>query len=69
MNRLRNLLEDDFHFETEYFEIPSERSEPDLMMKASTFVSSYNNPDCLAIIYYGGHGYVGAKTKKFKLAA
>lgn len=68
VDKLRSLLEDDFCFETEHLEIPSERSETDLMMKVSIFMSRYNNLDCLAIIYYGGHGYLGEKTNKFKLA-
>lgn len=69
MDELRNLLNDQFRFETTYYEIPSERSEMDLMMKVSTFMTSYDSPECLAIIYYGGHGYMGRETMKFKIAA
>lgn len=69
MDKLRDLLREAFCFETEHFEIPSERSETDLILKVSTFISTYNSPECLAIIYFGGHAYEGRETKKFKLAA
>ena len=69
MDDLRDFFKEAFYFETEHFEIPSKRSETDLIMEVSTFMSSYDSPECLAIIYYGGHGYEGRETKKFKLAA
>lgn len=69
MDKLRDFLGETFCYETEHFEIPSERSEIDLILKVSTFISSYNSPECLAIIYYGGHAYEGRETKKLKLAA
>ena len=66
---MRKLLADNFHFETDYFEIPSERWKTSLAKKLSGFAYKYDRPDCLAITYYAGHGYIGHETDSLKLAA
>ena len=69
VDELRELFENDFKFETEYFEIPAERWQTSLHRKISDFIYHYDSRDCLAIIYYGGHGYLGEETKTLKLSA
>lgn len=69
MDALNDLFANDFKFETDYYEIPSERWQTGLMRKVSDFMWKYDSPDCLTIIYYGGHGYEGKETMEFKLAA
>ena len=69
VDALKDLFKDDFKFETDYFEIPAERWQTSLLRKVSDFIWQYDSRDCLAIIYYGGHGYVGQETKSLKLSA
>ena len=69
MDKLRQLFEEDFKFETECFEIPSSRWETALHKRLADFCYRYDSPEDLAIIYYGGHAYLGQETKEFKLAA
>ncbi|MCJ1278807.1 hypothetical protein MMC21_006625 [Puttea exsequens] len=69
VDRLRDIFAADFKFETDYYEIPSERWRTGLLKKVAAFMWDYDSPDCLAIIYYGGHGYEGKETREFKLAA
>ncbi len=66
---LRELFEEKFHFETQTFQIPSKKCSTALMAKVAAFCMEYDSPDCLTIIYYGGHGYSGQETGSFKLAA
>ena len=69
VDSLRDLFEKDFRFETDVFQIPSKQCSSALMAKLAAFCLKYDNPDCLAIVYYGGHGYSGEETGLFKLAA
>ena len=69
VDRLRGIFERSFGYETELFEIPSKRCRTALKCKLSNFCYRYDNPDYLMIVYYGGHGYQGEETKKFKLSA
>ncbi|KAL2037597.1 hypothetical protein N7G274_009710 [Stereocaulon virgatum] len=69
VDQLRDLFDQEFNFKTDYFEIPSNRWQTALQKKLSDFCWEYDSPDCLGIIYYGGHGYEGTDTKKFKLSA
>ena len=69
MENLLELLEVQFQFATVRYKIPSERSEALLISKVASFVSEYDGPECLAIIYYGGYAYQGLETGKFKFAA
>jgi len=69
VNALRELFKRDFRFETDYFEIPAERWQTSLLRKVSDFIWHYDSRDCLAIIYYGGHGYLGTETQSLKLSA
>lgn len=66
---MRKIFATDFHFETEFFQIPSLKSETALNTKVANFVHEYDSPDNMVIVYYAGHGYVGEETKQFKLAA
>ncbi|KAL6719066.1 hypothetical protein ACLMJK_003301 [Lecanora helva] len=67
--KLGDLFRDEFHFKTEYYEIPSERWETALHKRVADFCHEYDSAEDLAIIYYGGHAYEGTETKQFKLAA
>jgi len=69
VTKLRDLFNDDFHFKTECYEIPSERWETALHKRLADFCHEYDSPEDLAIIYYGGHAYEGKETRQFKLAA
>ncbi|MCJ1463168.1 hypothetical protein MMC07_001773 [Pseudocyphellaria aurata] len=69
VDMLRDIFAKDFHFETDYFEIPSEKWSTALQLKIANFIHEYNSPDCMVVIYYGGHGYEGIETKKLKLSA
>lgn len=69
MDALRKIFAKDFHFETDFYEIPSVKWETALNTKVANFVHEYDSPDNMVIVYYAGHGYVGEETKQFKLAA
>ena len=69
VDKLRELFETNFKFNTEYYEIPSDRYETGLHKKLADFCYEYDSPEDLAIIYYGGHAYTGQETKEFKFAA
>ena len=69
VDALNDLFTNEFKYSTDYYQIPSEKWQTGLMRKISDFMWQYDSPDCLAIIYYGGHGYEGRETKQFKLAA
>ena len=53
----------------DYFEIPSEKWQTAHQLKVADFVHQYDSPDCMVIIYYGGHGYIGKETRELKLSA
>ena len=69
VDALRKLFTEGFRYETEHFEIPKQRWQTALQKKIADFNYEYDSPDCLAIIYYGGHGYVGKETRSLKLSA
>ena len=69
VDSLNKMFEEEFLFETEAFQIPSKKSSTALMATVAAFCMKYDSPDCLAIIYYAGHGYPGQETGSFKLAA
>lgn len=69
VDKLKHIFEHSFGFETDFFEIPSDRSETALDRKLSDFCYKYDRPDCLTILYYGGHGYQDVDTNKFKIYA
>jgi len=53
--RLEKVLKDSFRYTVETFDIPSERSETALARKIADFAYQYDNPNKMAMIYYGGH--------------
>lgn len=69
MDNLREIFAEGFLFETDHFEIPSERWQTALQRKVADFIHEYDSPDCMVIIYYGGHGYIGEETGQLKLSA
>lgn len=69
MGALHQIFDEDFHFETEFFQIPSVKWETALNTKVANFVYEYDNPDNMVIVYYAGHGYVGHETRQLKLSA
>ncbi|KAL8729574.1 MAG: hypothetical protein Q9166_004654 [cf. Caloplaca sp. 2 TL-2023] len=66
---LRKLFDEEFRYETDYFLIPKDRWQTALQKRIADLFYEYDSPDCLTIIYYGGHGYVGEETQSLKLAA
>ncbi len=69
VDELRNLFDKEFNYETDYFLIPKDRWQTALQKRIADMFYEYDSPDCLTIIYYGGHGYEGKETKSLKLAA
>ncbi|KAL8895639.1 MAG: hypothetical protein Q9192_003523 [Flavoplaca navasiana] len=69
VDALRKLFDEDFNYETDYFLIPEARWQTALQKRIADLFYEYDSPDCLTIIYYGGHGYVGEESKSLKLAA
>ncbi|KAL8986001.1 MAG: hypothetical protein Q9205_000426 [Flavoplaca limonia] len=69
VDALRKLFDEDFNYETDYFLIPKARWQTALQKRIADLFYEYDSPDCLTIIYYGGHGYVGKESKSLKLAA
>ena len=69
VDELRNLFDKEFNYETDYFLIPKDRWQTALQKRIADMFYEYDSPDCLTIIYYGGHGYVGKESKSLKLAA
>lgn len=69
VDALRKLFDEDFNYETDYFLIPKARWQTALQKRIADLFYEYDSPDCLTIIYYGGHGYVGEESKSLKLAA
>lgn len=69
MDTLRDIFASSFNFETHYFQIPSTKWQTALQLKVADFVHTYNSRDCMVIIYYGGHGYIGVETGELKLSA
>ncbi len=69
VKRLQEIFEKRFHYTTQTFEIPSEKSETGLQRKIADFAHEYNGPNNLMILYYSGHAYTGLETQALKLAA
>ncbi|KAL8806794.1 MAG: hypothetical protein Q9200_004910 [Gallowayella weberi] len=69
VDALRKLFEEEFNYETDYFLIPKDRWQTALQKRIADLLYEYDSPDCLTIVYYGGHGYVGVETQSLKLAA
>ncbi|KAL9061639.1 MAG: hypothetical protein Q9206_000459 [Seirophora lacunosa] len=69
VDALRALFADEFKYETAYFQIPKERWQTALQKRIADFLYEFDSHDCLTIIYYGGHGYIGKETRSLKLAA
>ena len=69
VDALKDLFTQGLQYDTYYYQIPSSRWETGLFSKVSEFLHNYDSPQCLAVIYYGGHGYDGQETGNFKLAA
>ena len=64
MDALKDLLTNEFKFETHEFKISSRASFASAVKK---FMDIYHGPTNLAIIYYAGHGYIKRETGLFEL--
>ena len=53
---LEAVFRDRYHYQTEVWAIPSERSHNTLAGKIVQFLNDYESEDNLLITYYGGHG-------------
>ncbi|KAF7508637.1 hypothetical protein GJ744_009029 [Endocarpon pusillum] len=69
VDALRDLFKDKFSFKTEFYQIPSARWATGIHKTITDFLHEYDDQECLAIIYYGGHGYNGKETGAYKWAA
>lgn len=69
VDALRDFFTNEFKYETDYFEIPKDRWQTALHKRIADLFYEYDSPDCLTIIYYGGHGYIGKETRSLKLSA
>ena len=58
MDALRALLTNEFNFETHEFKIPSKEWQTGFAKAVADFTYNYDSPNNLAVIYYGGHGYI-----------
>lgn len=67
-HEIGELFATDFHYDVEYFEIPSDRSHMKLDMKINSFLDAHGDPDHLMIIHYGGHGDPNDENSQKKLA-
>lgn len=47
-----------FNFETHQYKIPPKEWQTSFAKAVADFTYAYDGPKSLAIIYYGGHGYV-----------
>lgn len=68
VDALNHFFASKMRFETDHYEIPSEKWQTSLNRKLSDFVFKYDSPDCLILVYYGGHAYFGEETGAFKLS-
>ena len=57
-----------FHYDIEYYEIPSNKSHMELDKKINSFLDDHGGPDYLTIFYYGGHGDPDNENEQKKLA-
>lgn len=55
VNALENVFAEQFHYKTEQYQIPAEKSQQSLLTKLQGFIRCYEGPSQLGIIYYGGH--------------
>ncbi|KAL8692460.1 MAG: hypothetical protein Q9218_002528 [Villophora microphyllina] len=69
VDALRDFFDKEFNYETDSFQIPKERWSTALQKRIADLYYEYDSADCLTILYYAGHGYIGAETQKFKLSA
>ena len=66
--RIGELFAIDFHYEVEYYAIPSDHSHRRLDTKINSFLDDHGDPDHLMIIHYGGHGDPNDDNTQEKLA-
>ena len=62
------LFETNFHYDIEYYEIPSDNSHMELDKKINSFLDDHGGPDHLMILHYGGHGDSDDEKGQKKLA-
>lgn len=55
---LQDVFENIYHYEVEFWKIPSNRSHNSLNRRLTNFIDDYEGEDSLLIVYYGGHGYM-----------
>ena len=53
---VRKFFSNPLHYDVKNFEIPLEGSHMAVLKTATDFISKYDSPNKLVIIYYGGHG-------------
>lgn len=65
---LGNLFATDFHYNVEYYAIPSIKSQMSLDKKINSFLTVNDQANSLVIIHYGGHGDADDEDDNEKLA-
>ncbi|KAF2107042.1 hypothetical protein BDV96DRAFT_654133 [Lophiotrema nucula] len=55
VNALEHVFKEKFKYKTEQYEIPPIESKQSLFNRLDAFISYYDSPSKLGIIYYGGH--------------
>ncbi|KAL8662805.1 MAG: hypothetical protein Q9202_004406 [Teloschistes flavicans] len=69
VDALRDCFDKEFNYETDSFQIPKERWQTALQKRIAELYYEYDSSDCLTILYYAGHGYIGEETQKLKFSA
>lgn len=62
------LFSNDFHYDVDYFPIPSENSHIELDTRINLLLKQRGHSDHLLVIYYGGHGDPNKDEGEDKLA-
>lgn len=55
---LEKVFREDYGYETDVFEIPSENSHLELLLKVADLIKRCESSDNLFVVYYGGHARI-----------
>ena len=55
---LRNVFQHTYHYDTEEWHIPSNRSHNSLVKRITEYLEAYERKRSLLIVYYAGHGHL-----------
>ena len=66
--QIGELFANYFHYDIQYYEIPSDNSHIALDKEINSFLEDHGGPDQLMIFHYGGHGDADDEKEQKKLA-